>query len=142
MAVRSELTLLQRIALGEEGAKKPLTITPEKLRDSIQQHLQDMFNTRKGDALANPEYGLPDFNELDMAEGFESAIDGIKRAIKQHLSLYESRLNRVRVNFIKNEDDPTDLMFEITASLNIKGKHSRVRFEANMFKDAVVKVTT
>lgn len=142
MATRSELTLLQRIALGEEGAKRPLSTDPEKLRYSIQKHLQDMFNTRQGDAQANPDYGLPDFNELDMTAGFESAIDGIKNAIKRHLTLYESRLVRVRVSYIKNEEDPTDLMFEITGQLNIKGRRNNVRFEASLFNEGVVKVTT
>lgn len=142
MAERSELTLLQRISLGNEGAKKSLEIDLEKLRYSVLQHLQDMFNTRQGDVPANDQYGLPDFNELDMSDGFEYAMEGIKKAIKKHIELYEPRLAGVRVHFVANVENPMDLMFEIKARLNIKGKISRVRFEASLNNDGALKVTT
>ncbi len=142
MSAQSELTLFQRIALGEEGAKKQLTLDPDKLRQSIGLHLQNMFNTRQGSAMANDDYGLPDFNDLDMSDGFTSAMNGVKKAIKQHLDKYETRLSKVRVNYIENDDDPLDLRFEIKAQLNIKGHRGKVRFEAYMLGDGPVKVTS
>lgn len=142
MSAQSELTLFQRMALCEEGTKKQLTLDPDKLHHSVQLHLQNMFNTRQGTSMANPDYGLPDFNDLDMSNGFTVAVTEIKKAIKQHLDKYESRLNKVRVNYIENDNDPTDLRFEIKGQLNMRGYKGRARFEANMLSEGAVKVTS
>lgn len=142
MTIQAELTLFQRLKLGEEGTKKQVTINPDTLRRSIGQHLQNMFNTRQGASSANADYGLPDFNDLDMSNGFSSAINEIKKSIKQHLDQYESRLNGVRVNYLEDPDDPLNLRFEIRGRLNLEGHSGRVRFEASMKNDGAVKVST
>ena len=75
-------TLLQRIALGDEGAKQSLDVDEDKLRESVQMHLQNMFNVRQGSVSALDDYGLPDFNDLDMSSGYMKAVTEMRKAIK------------------------------------------------------------
>lgn len=144
MSTQSEYTLFQRIKLGQEGATKQLSLDPYKLRLSIQHHLQNMFNTRQGSTMANLDYGLPDFNDLDMSNGFTLAVAEIKTAIVLHLQNYEPRLVKqsIRVNHIEDTDEPLGLQFEISARLNLEGYSGRVRFEASLLNEGSVKVTT
>lgn len=142
MSLVSEFTLFQRIQMGEDSSQKKLELDPEKLRKSIGIHLQDMFNTRQGAVLANPDYGLPDFNDIDMSNGFQLAKNELEKAIKAHLKQYEMRIGRVRVNYVKDLENPLNLRFEIKGLLNLRGQASRVRFEVCMDSEGAFKVTS
>lgn len=135
-----EYSLLQRIALGDEGAQRSLDVGVDKLRQSVRLHLQNLFNVRYGSVSSLPEYGLPDFNDLDLNAGYMQAVKDMRKAIKQALDLYEPRLDQTRVSFTQNEDDPTDLRFEIVARLVVPGSPVRVKFETMMGNDGLFKV--
>lgn len=133
-------TLLQRIALGDEGAKQSLDVDEDKLRESVQMHLQNMFNVRQGSVSALDDYGLPDFNDLDMSSGYMKAVTEMRKAIKLALEKYEPRLDRVRVRYIQNDDNPLDLRFEINAHMAIPESPVRVRFHTMMANDGLCRV--
>ncbi|NQZ08746.1 MAG: type VI secretion system baseplate subunit TssE [Algicola sp.] len=127
----NELTIFQRLAQGKHGANQKGQLDASRLRQSIAEHLQNMFNTRQGSSSANPEYGLPDFNDLDMEYGFADAVSEIKKSIKRQLELHEPRIKNPKVAYLPNEDNPLELRFEIHARFNMKGQSGRIRFETD-----------
>ena len=135
-----EYSLLQRVALGDEGAQRSLDVGVDKLRQSVRLHLQNLFNVRQGSVSALPDYGLPDFNDLDLNAGYMQAVREMRKAIKKALDDYEPRLDQARVSFNHNEDNPLDLRFEIVARLIIPGSPVRVKFETMMGNDGLFKV--
>jgi len=135
-----EYSLLQRVALGDEGAQRSLDVGVDKLRKSVQLHLQNLFNVRQGSVSALPEYGLPDFNDLDLSTGYMKAVSDMRKAIKHALDTYEPRLENARVSFTHNEENPMDLRFEIVARLVVPESPVRVRFETMMGNDGLFKV--
>lgn len=135
-----ENSLLQRIALGDEGAQRSLDPDPDRVRLSIQQHLQNLFNVRQGSVSSLPDYGLPDFNDLDMSTGYGTAVTEVRKAIRESLERYEPRLTQVKVRYLRDDDNPLDLRFEITAKLALSTSPARVRFETQLGNEALVKV--
>ncbi|BBB25264.1 type VI secretion system baseplate subunit TssE [Amphritea japonica] len=133
-------TLLQRVALGDEGAKQSLDVNEDKLRKSVQMHLQNMFNVRQGSVAALDDYGLPDFNDLDMSSGYMKAVTDMRKAIKLSLEKYEPRLERIRVRYLQNDENPLDLRFEINAHMAIPDCPVRVKFQTMMASDGLCKV--
>jgi type VI secretion system protein len=77
-------------------------------------NLQKLLNTRQGEALIQPEYGLPDIT--DCAEGAPETLDRVCRAIKSTIEKFEPRLHRVRVtHFLAGND--LNLHFGITGQI-------------------------
>ena len=139
-SLKSETHLMQRVRLGEDGAKRSVEFDFDAYKVSIFQHLQRMFNVRQGSCLANPEYGLPDFNDLDMKHGFSIAVKEIIKSIKYNIAKYEVGLSRVRVTFIRDDTSPLDLKFEIVGVL-VAGKRSeRIKFETRKAKSGILEV--
>jgi type VI secretion system protein len=97
-----------------------------------------MLNTRQGSVPAQPDYGLPDFN--DLAVTFPDAIFELRRIIKQSIELYEPRLSRVKVEHVKDEENPLALRYEITAQLNLDNENASVWFETTLDSQGRVKV--
>ncbi|NQZ31398.1 MAG: type VI secretion system baseplate subunit TssE [Oceanospirillaceae bacterium] len=137
-----EYSLLQRIAMGDEGANQSLDIGADKLKRSVQLHLQNMFNVRQGSVPTSLDYGLPDFNDLDISSGYATAVSEVRKAIKLSLERYEPRLTSVKVRHIWDEDNQLELRYEITARMNIKDKNVRVRFETLMADEKFFRVTS
>jgi type VI secretion system protein len=75
----------------------PVGSVPHNKRQivSIMDHLNRMFNTRRGGIPHLKDYGLPDISEIyrKMPEGIEE----LKAAIKNTVEKYEPRLMNVRV---------------------------------------------
>lgn len=126
-----DVTLLERIASPENEYN--MQVDPRKVSESVLLHLQKMLNVRQGSSSANPDYGLPDFNQL--ISEFPSAIQELRKAIKQCIEKYEPRLRRVRVESLADDDDPLSLRFEIHAHLIIDDHESKVWYET-MFDPA------
>jgi type VI secretion system protein len=91
-------------------------------------HLQDLFNTRQGSAMACPEYGLPDFNDLIHQSPLTMESE-LAKAIKEAIRRYEPRLSAVRVTHLKDADDPLNLTFQVSARLTVGEKRRPVSFE-------------
>ena len=73
----------------------------KRLIVSLMDHLNRIFNTRKGSIPHLKDYGLPDISEIyrKMPEGIEELIDAVERTVEK----YEPRLKNVRV--VQLEDD-------------------------------------
>ncbi|WP_026375741.1 type VI secretion system baseplate subunit TssE [Aestuariibacter salexigens] len=121
--------LIQRIREGGTRPKARPEQSREVFKKSVLLQLQDMFNVRQGSCLANPDFGLPDLNDLDAKEGFATAISDLSKAIKNQIETFAPGLTRVRVKYVRDENDPLNIQFEIVARLNIAGKVERIRFE-------------
>ena len=120
-----EKTLLERIDLGDEDRR--LKADPQRVADSVMDHLRKMLNVRRGSVATRPHYGMPDFN--DVAAEAADAPNMLRRVIKDMLTKFEPRLKRVTVAHLPNEDNPLDLRFKISARLVVDGEESPVTFE-------------
>lgn len=88
---------------------------------AIVAHLQVLLNTRRGDAVTAPEFGVVDFS--DLAHEFPGAIPTLVKSIKATIVEYEPRLKNVNVRHL-TDDAGLMLHFEISAQL-ARGKASR-----------------
>jgi type VI secretion system protein len=102
--------LLSRIA-GDSG--------PADEVDSIIEHLRVLLNTRQGDAIASPTFGVVDFS--DVVHAMPGAVPSLVKSIRATVLEFEPRLRNVNVRHV-SEDGDLLLRFEISAQLaNQKG---------------------
>ena len=96
---------------------RPVDSVPAQSRGimSIMDHLNRLFNTRKGSLPHLKDYGLPDISEIyrKMPHGIEE----LQKAIKRTVEKYEPRLRKVKVT--ERETDPKDfkLVFILSGEL-------------------------
>lgn len=131
---------MDRIRKGSEGASRKLAFSKERYIESVTHHLEKMFNVRQGSCPASTDFGLPDFNDLEMADSFVGAVKKISNAIKENIEKFEPGLSRVKVNYRQNPDNPLLLEFEVVARLNVNGKSERVKFETTKQAHGKIKV--
>jgi type VI secretion system protein len=98
--------LLSRIA-GRDAA-------PTDEVKAIVAHLQVLLNTRRGDAVTVPEFGVTDFS--DIVNEFPGALPQLTKTIRATILEYEPRLKSVSVRHLPDEHALV-LRFEITAQL-------------------------
>jgi len=88
---------------------------------AIVAHLQVLLNTRRGESVAAPGFGIADFS--DLAHEFPGAIPQLVKSIKATILEYEPRLKNVSVRHLPEEQGLV-LRFEISAQL-AKGRVAR-----------------
>jgi len=133
-----ERSLLDRIDDPRPDAPRRVEEDTEALADSVLSHLQRMLNTRQGNCLTVPDYGIPDFT--DMVHNFPEAVGQMQRAIRNSVERYEPRLRKVRVTPTNPGDDFLQLRFEITAELLTADEDASVWFETTIAPDGHVRV--
>ena len=84
---------------------------PDELA-SIIEHLRVLLNTRKGEAVTVPGFGLVDFS--DLVHSFPASISTLQQSIRATILEYEPRLKNVTVRSVPDQD-PLVLKFEISA---------------------------
>jgi type VI secretion system protein len=94
--------------------------------EEVTEHLRVLFNTRKGESVAAPGFGIMDFN--DIIHTFPSAIERMQQSLRQAIQEYEPRLKNVAVLHVPDELDPTSLKFEVSAHLVQRGSRRPIRF--------------
>ena len=97
--------LLTRLATGERKAD---------VVSSVVDHLRAMLNTRMGESVTVPDFGLVDFS--DVCHTMPESIGAIQQSIRATILKYEPRLRNVSVRFVPTED-PLQLRFEVVARL-------------------------
>lgn len=102
----------RRALLSRIGGLDPAPV--EEVR-SIIAHLQQLLNTRQGDAPAAQGYGIVDF--ADLVHGFPAAVQQLARGIRATIQEFEPRLRNVTVRQVP-DDDGLALRFEIAAQLS------------------------
>ncbi|MDC0711159.1 type VI secretion system baseplate subunit TssE [Stigmatella sp. ncwal1] len=98
--------------------------------ESITAHLRVLLNTRKGESVSSPAYGILDFN--DVVHAFPSAIQKMQSSIRMAIQEYEPRLKNVTVVHTPDVGEPSALKFEITAQLAQKGSQGLLRFRTRV----------
>lgn len=107
-------TLLERLADPDPQGQRTVREDPRRVVDSVMRNLQKLFNTRQGEALIQPDYGMSDIT--DCAEGAPETLDRVCRAIKSTIEKFEPRLHRVRVTYFSAGND-LNLHFGITGQI-------------------------
>ena len=88
-------------------------------------HLRVLLNTRRGDAVTSPGFGVDDFS--DLVHRFPEAISLLARSLRSTIPEFEPRLKNVSVRHIP-DDSPFTLRFEILAQLAQPRGARSVRF--------------
>jgi type VI secretion system protein len=96
-----------------------------------------MLNTRTGESVTVPDYGLVDFQ--DVVHNMPEAIGTIQQSIRATILKYEPRLKNVSVRFVPGED-PLILRFEITAQPADRNARGVLRFRTQMKPGGKVEV--
>jgi type VI secretion system protein len=78
---------------------------------SIIEHLRVLLNTRKGEAVTVPGFGLVDFS--DLVHSFPTSVSTLQASIRATILEYEPRLKNVTVRAVPDHD-PLVLKFEIS----------------------------
>ncbi|MCP3169643.1 type VI secretion system baseplate subunit TssE [Myxococcus qinghaiensis] len=117
--------LLSRIAEG-----RGTLATPGDVVESIAEHLRALLNTRKGESVAAPNFGILDLN--DVIHTYPSAVPRMSQSIRGAIQEFEPRLKSVVVQHAPDPDDPTALRFDITAQLATRSRRGTVRFHTQV----------
>jgi type VI secretion system protein len=111
--------LLSRLASGSRHAD---------VVSSVVDHLRAMLNTRQGESVTVPDFGLVDFS--DVCHNMPESIGSIQQSIRATILKYEPRLKNVSVRFVPSED-PLVVRFEVVARLN-DARRSVVRLRTQL----------
>jgi type VI secretion system protein len=82
--------------------------------ESIVTHLQELLNTRIGESLSAPDFGIVDF--ADVVHNFPEATQVLQQSIRATILKYEPRLRNVSVHPVPSPDTLT-IAFEVSARL-------------------------
>ncbi|WP_224247245.1 type VI secretion system baseplate subunit TssE [Hyalangium gracile] len=104
--------------------------------EAVTEHLRMLFNTRKGESVSAPGFGIMDFN--DIIHTFPSAIERMQMSLRQAIQDYEPRLKNVVVLHVPDELDPTSLKFEVSAQLMERGSRRPIRFFTRLGRNSQV----
>ena len=122
-------TLLERLAKPDPVGQRTISEDNRRIVDSIMRHLQKLLNTRQGQALIQPEYGLPDIT--DCVEGASEALDRVRRAIKISIEMFEPRLQRVKITHLPIGND-LNLHFGISGQIITEKERIPVSFNTTV----------
>ena len=104
---------------------------------SIVEHLRVLLNTRRGDSVTVPGFGVVDFT--DLVHSFPSSIQTLQAAIRATILEFEPRVRNVSVRHVPDED-PLLLRFEITAQPADRGARGVLRFRTQMAPGGKIEV--
>jgi type VI secretion system protein len=97
---------------------------------SVLEHLRALLNTRKGEAVATPTYGILDFN--DIVHTMPAAIHKMQASIRSAILEFEPRMKNVVVTHLSDDEHPTSLRFEISGNLVHRGHRSPLHLHARI----------
>lgn len=102
--------------VGNRGLLARLSSGGQRLGEleSIVAHLQELLNTRIGESLSAPDFGIVDF--ADVVHNFPEATQVLQQSIRATILKYEPRLRNVSVHPAASSDSLM-VAFEISARL-------------------------
>lgn len=96
--------------------QRDLNTDIEEILKSVVNYVSRILNTRRGSALIDPDFGIPDFtgngNGISRDE-----IPDMEREIEKFISRYEPRLHNVEVSFVQQEFNSFEMRFNLRAKL-------------------------
>lgn len=104
---------------------------------SVRDHLQRLFNSRRGSLVHLPDYGMPDIAALYLALPYSR--DQIMACLRQSVSLYEPRLQHPQVRALALEGNQEGTALELCGTLP---GHQRVRYLVTLFRSGHITVST
>lgn len=118
-------TLWERLADPEREGRRTVSEDTQAAVHSVMRNLQRLLNTRRGQALIQPDYGLPDIT--DCVENAPEALDRVSRAIKSAIEMFEPRLRRIRITHLPVAND-LNLHFGISGQITTEAEQIPVHF--------------
>lgn len=101
-----------------------------ELLNSIQQHLNEVLNSRPGACQSALELGVIDLNDATATSSdFRKSIE---KAIKDCIENYEPRIAAVTVQSLVNDGDPLLLSFHISARVNFDNIGDVIEFNIQL----------
>lgn len=131
--------LLERIRNGERDLSRRGAEDPQRISDSVLEHLRRILNTRQGCVPIADDYGVPEFTEyLHLGAEVYRELEKVLRATIQK---YEPRLKGVRVSFLPEEEDrlALHLQFHVVAKL-ASDPRLQVQFETSIDSNGQVRL--
>ena len=135
-----EKRLLERISYLERSGNETDLDEFSQAILSVMNHLQRMLNTRKGSALIDEEYGIPDITNFPGEQLIKTGA-GMASLIQKFIQRYEPRLTEVKVSFESQKDDPLSLRFRLQARL-LSFKKTPITFETWIDPNGKVNIAT
>ncbi len=114
--------LMDRLAAGTAGRDQDEV-------ESIVGHLRVLLNTRRGDSVSAPEFGIPDFS--DLVHGFPESLALLQQSVKATILQHETRLRNVIVRHVPDEDSLV-IRFEISGQLAPEHGNRTLRFRTEV----------
>ncbi len=109
------------------GATKPAGSMVEAVRD----HLSLLLNTRQGTVGHLPDYGIPDLSSV--YNGLPASLKMLSQAIKDTITSYEPRLQRVTVKLQETDFPVSHATFLISGEvIEEEGNAVKVRFQTKI----------
>ncbi|MGF6649533.1 type VI secretion system protein [Paraburkholderia youngii] len=110
--------LLERIAGRGTANERTNETLVDILVDSVINHLSRLLNTRRGTVQIDPQFGMPDFTNLDVTTATGSAHE-IEEGIYRIISRYEPRIKSPRVRLDHGEKDVLRVRFALEGALEV-----------------------
>jgi type VI secretion system protein len=120
---------LERLADPEREGRRTISEDTQTAVHSVMRNLQRLLNSRRGQALIQPDYGLPDIT--DCVENAPEALDRVSRAIKSTIEVFEPRLRRVRITHFPVAND-LNLHFGISGEIITETEQIPVHFNTTV----------
>ncbi|MFH1984869.1 MAG: type VI secretion system baseplate subunit TssE [Pseudomonadota bacterium] len=111
-----EERLLERICNLEARAGERAGTDITRATRSIIMHLQRMLNTRQGGVPIDDDYGVPDLTNYP-GDNLVETGKNIAATIRDFITRYEPRLDKVRISFQTQDEDVLALRFRLEGDL-------------------------
>lgn len=129
-------SLFERLT-GENAGREHLPAA-DALAASISNHIAKLLGTRVGSVMTQPDYGLPDLNQLHLS--LHDAMVSIRLHIETVIRRYEPRLLNPKVSSETNPSTPLNLRFHITGHVLVDGSRFPIAFDADLTGSGKIKV--
>lgn len=108
--------LLERIRNLESNPDIRVERSLTRKINSVISHLQNLLNTHQGSVLIADDYGIPDITNSH-GEGITELTQRIENTLRKTIMKYESRLDKVQVKLLSENDDVLNMRFKLEAVL-------------------------
>lgn len=105
----------------------------EDLAVSIQAHLTQLLNTRRGMTPHLHHYGLPDIHTIYYS--LPGSLEKLAGEIRETILRYEPRLRKVKVELVSSAQDNFRVTYRISGEVVEGSSFSTLTFETEVLRD-------
>jgi type VI secretion system protein len=136
----SERSILERLAKPATKGQRTLNENTHEITRSVLRNLQHILNTRLGDALAQPDLGMPSPSEITQAA--PDAINLVMRNLRACIEKYEPRLSSIDIAHVEAGDEILTLRFQVTARLVVSKDGHTISFDTVVNPGGHIRLST